>query len=250
MDELKIIEAVNLIINSKSITAFTGAGISVESGIPTFRGKEGLWSKYDPNILDLNTYKNNPEKSWPIIKKLFFDYMGNAKPNTAHLSLYKLQELGFLKATITQNIDSLHQQAGNSNVFEFHGNARQLVCFNCDETELVSETTLTNNPPKCKNCDGLLKPDFVFFGEGISESVYVNSRKYSENCDIMLVIGTTGEIVPASSFPYLAKENGAKIIEINTEKSTYTDSITDVFLQGKATEVMSKLVETLEKFIK
>jgi NAD-dependent deacetylase len=243
---MKIQEAVDLIRNSEYTTAFTGAGISVESGIPPFRGEGGLWNKYDPNILDLRTYQLNPDKSWPVIKELFFDLFRKAKANEAHISLAKLEEVGLLKSIITQNIDSLHQEAGSKNIFEFHGNCRQLVCFNCGNIEQISTKKLTNKPPKCIKCGDLLKPDFIFFGEGIPEIAYEASLLAAKNCKIMLVIGTTGEIVPASSLPFMAKEMGAKIIEINTEESTYTNTITDIFLQGKATEVLKQIVDLLK----
>jgi len=239
---MKIKEAVELLKSSNYTTAFTGAGISVESGIPPFRGEGGLWNKYNPNILDLQTYRSNPEKSWPVIKELFFDFFGEARANDAHKALARLEQNGLLKSIITQNIDSLHQEAGSKNIFEYHGNCRQLVCFDCGNIEEVSGKELTENPPRCEKCGGLLKPDFIFFGEGIPEDAYEQSLEAARNCEVMLVIGTTGEIVPASTLPYMAKEMGAKIIEINTNESAYTNTITDVFLQGKATEVMLELV--------
>jgi NAD-dependent deacetylase len=240
---MKIDEAVELLKNSKYTTAFTGAGISVESGIPPFRGEGGLWNKYDPNILDLQTYRINPQKSWPVIKELFFDFFGEARANAAHFGLAKLEQQGLLKSIITQNIDSLHQEAGSKTIFEYHGNCRQLVCFDCGNVEQVESKVLTDTPPKCEKCGGLLKPDFIFFGEGIPEDAYEKSLEAARNCEVMLVIGTTGEIVPASTLPYMAKEMGAKIIEINIRESAYTNTITDVFLYGKATDVMTKIID-------
>ncbi|MCK5781713.1 MAG: NAD-dependent deacylase [Flavobacteriales bacterium] len=245
MREEDIKRAAELIKGSKYTTAFTGAGISVESGIPPFRGEGGLWNKYDPNILDLYTYKTNPQKSWPVIKELFFDFFGDARSNKAHFGLAELEEKGLLKSVITQNIDSLHQEAGSRHVFEYHGNCRRLVCFECGSIELVKTKTLSETPPKCEKCGGLLKPDFIFFGEGIPELAYEKSIEAVRNCEVMLVIGTTGEIVPASTLPYLAKEMGAKIIEINTNESAYTKSIIDVFLQGRATEIMDMLMKEI-----
>ncbi|SFZ98978.1 NAD-dependent protein deacetylase of SIR2 family [hydrothermal vent metagenome] len=242
---MKIEEAAKLLKESKYTVAFTGAGISVESGIPPFRGEGGLWNKYDPNILDLQTYHSAPEKSWPVIKELFFDFFGEARANNAHHGLAKLEQAGLLKSIITQNIDSLHQEAGSKTVFEYHGNCRQLVCFECGNIEQVSGKVLTEEPPKCEKCGGLLKPDFIFFGEGIPEEAYEKSLEAARDCEVMLVIGTTGEIVPASTLPYMAKEMGAKIIEINTNDSAYTNTITDVFLRGKATEVMTKIIDQI-----
>ena len=240
---MKIKEAVDLIKNSRYTTAFTGAGISVESGIPPFRGEGGLWNKYDPNILDLITYRDNPEKSWPVIKELFFDFFGEAKANKAHYALAELENKGLLRSIITQNIDSLHKEAGSEKIFEYHGNCRQFICFDCDNIENVATKELTEKPPKCEKCGGLLKPDFIFFGEGIPLQAFEDSLAAARDCDLMIVIGTTGEIMPASTLPYMAKEMGAKIIEINTNESAYTSTITDVFLQGKATEIMTKIIE-------
>lgn len=241
----KIKETANLIANSKRTVAFTGAGISVESGIPPFRGKNGLWSKYDPIILDINYFMQNPLSSWKVIKEIFYDFFGQAQPNAAHKALAAMEQKNLLQTIITQNIDNLHQEAGSKNVCEFHGNSRNLVCTNCGEIYTASEEKLNNLPPTCKLCGGVLKPDFIFFGEAIPEPANSKSFEEAERADLFILIGTTGEIMPASLVPRVAKEHGAKIIEINTEKSKYTNSITDIFIQEKATAALTKLVEKL-----
>jgi len=243
MNEFK--EIADLIRHSGNICAFTGAGISVESGIPPFRGEGGLWSKYDPAILDLDTYKTNSEKSWPVIKKLFFDFFGKAKVNDAHTGLAKLEKAGYLKSIITQNIDNLHFDAGNKEVYEYHGNSRQMLCLSCSEVEQVKNIFLNDKAPRCKNCGGLLKPDFIFFGEGIPMDAYENSLNAARTCDLMILIGTKGEVIPASSLPYIAKESGAKIIEINIEETVYTASISDYFIKQKASIAMNNLIKEL-----
>ena len=124
----KIERAAKIIKNSKHLTVFTGAGISVESGIPPFRGSEGLWSKYDPEVLELDYFHRNPDVSWKIIKEIFYDFFGKAKPNDSHFGISKLEDLGIVKTIITQNIDNLHQEAGSKNVIEFHGNSKVLIC--------------------------------------------------------------------------------------------------------------------------
>ncbi len=236
-------KAIQILRDSKYTVAFTGAGISVESGIPPFRGPGGLWNQYDPIILDMDYYSQKPEKSWPVVKKLFFDFFGSAKPNAAHLALAKMEQEGRLHGIITQNIDNLHQEAGSKEVYEFHGNSQQFVCLDCSAVIQRDELLLTEEPPHClkKDCNGLLKPDFIFFGEGIPVDAYESSIQAAKNADVFILIGTTGEIMPASQIPYLAKQNGAKIIEINISESNFTSQITDVFLKGKATEVMSQL---------
>jgi NAD-dependent deacetylase len=234
-------KAKELIQKSNFIVAFTGAGISVESGIPPFRGPNGLWSKYDPKILDLNFFLSHPDISWKYIKEIFYDYMYDAKPNKAHYCLAELERKGKLKGIITQNIDNLHQAAGSKNVIEFHGTTKKLECINCKSKFDSDKISLNKLPPLCPKCGGILKPDFVFFGEAIPEEAMKKSIYLATNCDLMIVIGTTGEIMPASQIPYLAKENKAKIIEINPEKSAYTDTITDIYLSMKATEACELL---------
>jgi len=241
----KLIEAAELIKHSSRTVAFTGAGISVESGIPPFRGKDGLWSKFDPAFLDINYFHQNPGESWKLIKEIFYDFFGQAKPNAAHFALNELEKKGFLHAVITQNIDNLHQNAGSQEVYEFHGNSRNLICTNCFKSYLAENTDLFTLPPTCKNCGTVLKPDFVFFGEPIPEPANTNSFAEAINADVFILIGTTGEIMPASLIPYEAKKNNKKIIEINIEPSNYTYSITDIFLKGKATEVMPALLDKM-----
>ncbi|MCB2195574.1 MAG: NAD-dependent deacylase [Bacteroidetes bacterium] len=233
--------AIELLVNSKHAIAYTGAGISVESGIPPFRGEDGLWNKYDPNILELSYFYLRPDKSWKVIKEIFYDFFGEAKPNKAHTVLAELEHLALIKAIVTQNIDNLHYDAGSKEVYEFHGNSRMLVCTGCNKKYMAAETNL-NGVPLCTSCNDLLKPDFIFFGEKIPEVAYRKSIEAAQKADVVVIIGSTGEVYPAASIPRYAKENGAKIIEINPEKSLFTDSITDLFIKGKATEIMHELL--------
>ena len=238
-------EAIALLRSSGFTTAFTGAGISVESGIPPFRGADGLWSKYDPVSLDLEHFLANPEKAWRIIKEIFYDFFGQAKPNKAHFALAQMERKGFIGRTITQNIDNLHQEAGSLKVFEFHGNSKNLVCLDCHATYHFKNINFDHLPPTCKLCGGILKPDFIFFGESIPTTPLTAAYEASAISDVFLIIGTTGEVMPANQFPVLAKNNGAKIIEINPKESHYTRQITDVFLQGKASEMMELIITNL-----
>ncbi len=239
-------EAANILMNANHVTAFTGAGISVESGIPPFRGKDGLWSKYNPIVLDIDYFHNSPKESWKVIKEIFYDFFGETKHNVSHSSLAELEKLGIIKSIITQNIDNLHQEAGSKKVFEFHGNSRNLICKSCSKMLKAEETDLSVLPPKCNVCGTVLKPDFVFFGEPIPEPANTNSFSEAEKADVFLLIGTTGEIMPASLIPHQAKRNGAKIIEINIENTNFTKSITDLFIKGKATEVMTGIVDYIK----
>lgn len=240
------IRAANAIKSAGRVTAFTGAGISVESGIPPFRGDDGLWSKYDPIFLQTEYFHQHQKESWELIKEIFYDFFGQAKPNAAHKALAIMERRALLHSIITQNIDNLHQEAGSKEVYEFHGTSKYLECVNCSKKHHVSEVNLTDLPPHCPECGGLLKPAFVFFGEDIPEPARSRSFAETEASDLFILIGTTGEIMPACVIPYLAKENGAYIIEINPQPSNYTEKITDIFLPEAATKAMSRLLDALE----
>ncbi len=242
----RIQEVAQLIKNSKYAVVFTGAGISVESGIPTFRGSQGLWSKYDPEeYAYIEAFFRNPSKVWEMLREMYEIIFG-AKPNSAHKVLSKLEKMGYLKAVITQNIDGLHQAAGSENVIEFHGNCNWLICLNCGRRKRINKELIKKLPyPECSTCKRPLKPEVVFFGEPIPIEAKVKAEKEAKNCEVMLIIGTSGVVYPAAELPYLAKSRGAKIVEINLEQSSFTYSITDYFLQGKASEILEKLFDLL-----
>ncbi len=230
-----------LIASSKYCVAFTGAGVSVESGIPPFRGEGGLWNRYDPQTLELGYFFEQPDKSWEVIREIFYNFFGKVDPNKAHLVLADWENRGLVKALITQNIDNLHQQSGSKEVYDFHGNAMRLVCVVCESYVSIEDAELSVLPPRCKGCTGLLKPDFIFFGEGIPQLAYSKSVEAASQCDLMLIIGTAGEVSPANQIPIIAKNKGAVIVEINLEPSAYTNRITDYYLSGKAGEIMPQL---------
>lgn len=238
-------QAVQRIVESPRTTAFTGAGISVESGIPPFRGSNGLWSRIDPVFLDIDFFHRNPEESWRLIKEIFYDFFGKATPNVAHYALAEMEKRGLVQSVITQNIDNLHQKAGSREVYEFHGNSRNLICEGCFRSYLAADIDLSSVPPRCPACNTVLKPDFVFFGEPIPETASRQAMRETKDAQVFILIGTTGEIMPASMIPYKAKENNKKIIEVNIGPSNYTHTITDIFLEGKATEVVPRLIETI-----
>lgn len=246
MDKNLIKEAAQIIKNSKHLTAFTGAGISVESGIPPFRGPQGLWNTIDPTFIEISYFNTHYEDSWKDIKKIFYDFFGQAKPNPAHLALAELEKMGLLKAVITQNIDNLHQEAGSKVVYEFHGTASTLLCLHCYERFAAQDFSFETMPPKCPKCGGKIKPDFIFYGEGIPEKPYRLSLEEANEADVFLVIGTTGEVMPACMIPQLARQRGAKVIEINISPSALTRSTTTHFLQGKAGEVMAELLKEVK----
>jgi NAD-dependent deacetylase len=243
LDE-KISRAAEMIRDSRHTTVFSGAGISVESGIPPFRGPGGLWNTYDPDKMEISYFHAHPKECWEIIKEIFYDFFGKAEPNDAHIRIAELEQKGVVKTVITQNVDNLHQAAGSKIVHEFHGTSAQLRCLMCQTPYPAKETALDTLPPRCPVCLGILKPDFIFFGEGIPRDVSVQSFYEAQVADVFLVIGSTGEVMPACQIPLQAAQNGAKLIEINLEPSNYTFSA-NVFLQGKATEMMNRLVEKI-----
>lgn len=226
--------------------AFTGAGISVESGIPPFRGPNSIWSRYDPEILDLDYFLSAPDESWPVIREIFYDFFGRAKPNKGHLALARMEANGYLKSLVTQNIDNLHHEAGSKEVYEFHGNSRRLVCTRCKNVIDVIDVVITDKPLYCALCGSLLKPGFVFFGEGIPEEAYKKSIEAARRADVCLIVGSTGEVMPAAMIPFEAKRHGAVIIEVNPEMSQFTGQITDIYLKGRAGEVLSAIDRALD----
>ncbi len=246
MDNL-IKEAAEKIIKSKYTFAYTGAGISVESGIPPFRGENSLWSKYDPKILDLTYFKTNPKDSWEVIKEIFYDFFGNADPNRAHKVLARMENENLLKSIVTQNIDNLHQAAGSKTVYEFHGNSQQLVCMSCNDYITADEADFSELPLSCKKCDGLMKPDFIFFGEQIPPFAYEKSLEAAKQADVCIIVGSTGEVMPAAMIPVEAKRNGAFIIEVNPDESLFTRDTTDIHLQGKAGDIFEMLEKEIFK---
>jgi NAD-dependent deacetylase len=227
--------AAALIRGAAYLTAFTGAGISVESGIPPFRGPGGLWTRYDPRKLELSYFCAHPEVSWPILREIFYDHFGKARPNKAHEVLAALESAGKLKVLITQNIDNLHHAAGSRNIVEFHGNSRRLVCLECGKRVDAVRELLENLPPRCA-CGGVYKPDFIFFGEGIPPDAHARAREAARRTDVMLVIGSTGEVYPAALVPRWAREAGATIIEINPEPSEFTCTVSNLHVPMKAAE--------------
>ncbi|MCP4726334.1 MAG: RNA polymerase subunit sigma, partial [bacterium] len=167
--------------------------------------------------------------------------------NPGHKALAELEEKGYLKAVITQNIDNLHQEAGSKNVIEFHGNASRYECLDCGSEYSADDIEVGDTPPLCGKCSFILKPGFIFFGEMIPPLALSESQHLAGNADAILVIGTSAVVYPAASIPYMAKQNGASVIEMNLEKTGLTSSITDVFIQGNIFKTLPALLEYIEK---
>lgn len=238
--------AARIIHSSNRCVAFTGAGISVESGIPPFRGENGVWNKYDPQTFDIQYFHSHPVQSWEVIREIFYDLFGTVKPNAAHYALAELEESFFLSAVITQNVDNLHFDAGSKVVHEFHGSLKKLKCLNCKRKVHILKVDLNLLPPLCAQCGGILKPDVIFFGEAIPEPAGTCSFNETRKADCFILIGTTGMVAPADRIPAQAKSNGAKIVEINPFPSAYTNHVTDIFLKEKASVAMEALMDEID----
>ena len=248
MDEL-IKKAAEDLWGAKMVTALTGAGVSIESGIPPFRGKGGLWEKYDPmEVAHIDSFLQDPVKVWNLLIKDMKDVVDRAQPNDCHKGLAKLEELGKLQTVITQNIDGLHQMAGNTDVIEFHGTFAWQRCMECNTHVETRRVDISAIPPRC-DCGGILRPNVVFFGEMILQEALWRSRQVATDCDVMLVIGTSAVVQPAALMPAVAKESGAKIIEINPERTPLTGDISDYLIKGPAGDVMNRIMADLGKMI-
>lgn len=247
MSQQLIQRAAEDILKSPKTIAFTGAGISVESGIPDFRSAQGLWAKYDPEeYAHIDAFYSNPEKVWLMLKDMFTLVM-TAKPNPAHIGLAELERMGLLSSVITQNVDGLHQAAGSRNVIEFHGSHRTLSCFKCSKTLDGTSLKMEDLPARCPRCSSLLKPDVVFFGEPIPPRAQAYSFRESRSCGAVLVVGTSAVVYPAASIPIMAKEEGAKVIEINMEPTPLTGQVSDYLISGSAGKILPAIVEEVKR---
>lgn len=248
--EDKIRKAAELIKNSNYIVAFTGSGISVESGIPDFRSPGGLWERYNPNeYANYSTFLAHPEKYWTMHMELR-EMVISAQPNPAHNALAILEhEYGKLKSVITQNVDFLHSRAGNTKVLELHGTTKTSRCLSCNKsfhfTEVEEMLDQGQIPPRCPNCKGLIKTNTILFGEQLPYEVLEQSREEILAADLLIVIGSSLTVYPAAALPSLAVQTGSGLIILNKE-ITPMDTYADVAIRGMAGEIMPKILTILE----
>jgi NAD-dependent deacetylase len=230
-----------MLTRTKRMVAFTGAGISAESGIPTYRGDDGVWHKYDPaKYASISHFFREPEYYWKFFQEVRYPVLQKAEPNRAHKILAKLEAAGILRAVITQNIDGLHQRAGSKRVLELHGNTRRISCLNCRASytmDEIYEQLATQLPPLCRACGGILKPEVVFFGEVLPPGVLEEAATEAEKCDLFLVVGSSLVVQPAASLPVMAKQSGAKLVIVNKEP-TPLDAMADLVFHRSASEVL------------
>jgi len=242
MPEKLFNRAISLLKQSRNAVALTGAGVSTESGIPDFRGKNGLWSRFDPfEYGTMGAFLSDPEKVWRMLASLL--KIVKAEPNTGHKGLAVLEEKGLLTGIITQNIDGLHQKGGSRNVVEFHGSQDTFSCLSCGESYSLAYVRECLLPPHCIACNVILKPDIVFFDERIPHMVLARTQHMLASADLLLVAGTSCQVEPASRIPYQIHNNGGKIIEINMEPAL--NHLAAITLEGNFSTVLGKLVERL-----
>ena len=230
------------------IVVLTGAGISAESGVPTFRGKGGLWEKYDPAVVaTAEALKLRPREVWEMHDELR-QIIAGCKPNPAHIAIAKLEKMFKNLTVVTQNVDNYHQDAGSTNVLELHGNAWRVKCT-AEGTCWVDRTVPYKElPPKC-SCGAMLRPDVVFFNEPLNQDVLETAFSIASKTDIMLVVGTSYTVYPAAYLPVLAKENDAVLMEFNIEPTPIT-SFANVSIFGKSGAILPELVKRLHSELK
>ncbi len=237
---------IEVLQDASRVAVLTGAGISAESGIPTFRGEEGLWKKYRPEELATPTaFSQDPKLVWE-----WYDWrrgiIGQKEPNPGHKVIARWEETFPTVSLITQNIDGLHQKAGSKNIWELHGNIWKLRCTEEGTITENHETPLKEIPPLCPNCGALLRPHVVWFGESLSPTILQKSIQLSSECDVMFVIGTSAVVQPAASLPFEASEAGAKIVEITLDP-TPLSLYADFSIRGKSGEILPLIDEELKK---
>jgi len=224
--------------DSRKIVFVTGAGISQESGIPTFRGKDGYWRKYDPmKLASIDAFYDDPKLVWEWYddrRKNILD----VKPNEGHFAISQMEEFKDI-VVLTQNIDGLHQRSGSTNVLELHGSIIRIKCTVCDFTDNITEN-FESLPPKCK-CGSMLRPDVVWFGEPLPQNIWQSAIKEASICDVMIIVGTSLVVSPANTLPVYAKQNGAILIEVNPEKTVMSNDMT-LSIQATSVGVLPKML--------
>ena len=229
-----------LVLGSNNIVVLTGAGISSESGVPTFRGEEGLWKNFRAEELATpEAFERDPKTVWE-----WYDWrrglLRNLKPNAAHFALVELEKRAQDFALITQNVDGLHEAAGSENILELHGNIWRVKCAGCGFVDYNWDVPI-DLPPYCANCDTILRPDVVWFGEPLNENILEEAMELLKNAELTIVVGTSGYVQPAASMATYAKSHGSKLVEVNV-KETPNKKFADCFLLGKAGDILPQII--------
>ena len=246
-------QAASLLLSATHVMALTGAGISVESGIPPFRGPGGLWTKYgEPPMNGYERFLEDPQKAWQERlspsgpTKEMWSRLEVAEPNPGHQALVELENMGVLRSMISQNVDNLHRRAGQRELIEIHGNYTLIRCIECTTRFPASEVPLHPLPPECPRCHGILKSDTVAFGEPIPQDVLEQCYSQTQLCDCMLVAGTSATVYPAAAFPLAVREKGGQLIEVNLYESELSP-LSSLSLRGPSAEVLPRLVDKVKE---
>jgi len=247
--EMSIRNAADIIRASQRTVVLTGAGISTPSGIPDFRSPDsGLWEKFDPfEVASLISFRYNPQRFYEWVRNLAGIIL-RAQPNQAHYDIALLEELGLVQTIITQNIDGLHQRAGSKNVLQTHGSLESLSCIRCYKNfpaaDFIVNYLENGQIPLCPSCGGILKPDMVLMGEQLPAQIWLQAQEASKACDLMIVAGSSLEVLPVAGLPMQALQNGAHLILINYSE-TYLDARADVALHEDVAEVFPRIVQQI-----
>ena len=241
---MKMFDIISRELNdSRKVVFVTGAGISQESGIPTFRGKDGYWRKHDPmKLATIDAFYDDPKLVWEWYEERRKNIL-SAKPNEGHTAISKMEEFKDV-VVLRLNIDGLHQRAGSTNVLELHGSIIRIKCTACNFSDDITED-FESLPPKCE-CGNMLRPDVVWFGEALPQEVWKNAIKKASTCDVMIIVGTSLVVSPANSLPIYAKQNGATLIEINPEKTVMSNDM-DLSIQATSVNTLPKILSILKK---
>jgi NAD-dependent deacetylase len=249
--ETEIERAAEAIVASRYVIALVGAGISVESGIPPFRGAGGLWTKHgEPPMDGYQRFLADPGSHWQqmLARRAsddeFSQALRDAKPNAAHLALARLESLGVLRHTISQNIDNLHFEAGSLAVTEIHGNRTKVRCIECGARWAWAEFVVTQVPPACPQCGGVVKGDTVMFGEPIPRAFLDECHEQAERADCVLIAGTSATVYPAAAFPETVLNAGGTLVEVNIDETPFS-RYAAAMLRGPAGEMLPALVEAI-----
>jgi len=234
--------------DAEHVAILTGAGISAESGIPTFRDPGGIWEEFEPQELaNVDAFLDNPElvQGWYRHRRQVVE---EAEPNAGHRALVRLEDYVSRVTTVTQNVDDLHNRAGSTAVVELHGNITHNYCMDCETPvapERVDDAIEHGDPATCPECGGLVRPDVVWFGEMLPSGAMDAASRAAQDCDVFLSIGTSTVVYPAARLPMLAKESGAYVVEVNPDRTPISGDV-DEYLDGPAGEVLPKIIADLE----
>ncbi|MFH0991440.1 MAG: NAD-dependent deacylase [bacterium] len=235
---------ISALSNAKSVCMFTGAGVSAESGVPTFRGENGLWKKFRPEELaNVEAFLRNPELVWE-----WYSYRKNiirgVQPNAGHYAIVEFEKRFSDFTLITQNVDNLHRRAGSRHVLELHGNIERSFCIQCGARVLDVEVNEEKKIPVCERCHGLIRPDVVWFGEYLPQEVFAQAEAAAKRCEVFFSVGTSSIVYPAAMLPFSAIDNGAYIVEVNPERTDLSSRAHEMLL-GKSGVILPKLVNAI-----